>query len=101
MAALIPIAAVAAMRFSCSRAMRWTSKLVSAMLSHSFLVFGPRPPKQMPARRVVQKKEITNRNLERSKIGTINPIRPFRTEHVQRAAEWVGPAISHQRHQAG
>jgi hypothetical protein len=26
------------------------------------LVFGPRPPKQMPARRVVQKKEITNRN---------------------------------------
>jgi hypothetical protein len=29
------------MRFSCSRAMRWTSKLVSAMLSHSFLVFGP------------------------------------------------------------
>ncbi len=25
----------------------------------------------------------------------------FRTEHVQRAAEWVSPAIAHQRHQAG
>jgi hypothetical protein len=39
---LIPIAAAAAMRFSSSRTMRWTSKLVSAMLSHSswFLAHG-------------------------------------------------------------
>jgi hypothetical protein len=40
---------------------------VQARVSHVvtlLLGFWPRPPKQMPARRVVQKKEITNRNRQ-------------------------------------